>query len=140
MTAITWPAPVVGADSRPFWDFAQARELRMQRCAACSYLRWPPGPVCPRCWSPDAEWEELSGRGVLQSWVVYRRQYDEAFPVPFTVGLVELDEGPRMEALLTGLEPHDARWRMPVEVVWEERAGFVLPCFTPSDDEGRSAT
>jgi uncharacterized protein len=132
---MSWPAPVAAADTRPFWEFARARELRGQRCAECGYLRWPPGPLCPRCWSERDDWIALSGRGELQSWVVYRRQYHHAFPVPFAVGLVELREGPRMEAALVDVEPGTLRWRMPLELAWRERESFVLPCFRPAEEE-----
>jgi uncharacterized OB-fold protein len=107
----------------------------MQRCLQCDALRWPPGPVCPHCWCERAEWAPLSGRGRLQSWVVYRRQYDEAFPVPFAVGLVELEEGPRIEGALVGTAPEELRWRMAVQLAWQEREHFVLPCFAPAGEE-----
>jgi uncharacterized protein len=117
------PAPVAAADMRPFWDYVSDFELRAQRCADCGELRLPAGPVCPVCWSEGADWVKLSGRGELQSWVVFRRQYHDAFPVPFTVGLVELEEGPRLEAPLVDVET--PRWRMPLTLVWRDG----VPCF-----------
>jgi uncharacterized OB-fold protein len=137
---MSWPAPVEAADMRPFWAYAREYELRAQRCADCGHLRLPAGPLCPRCWSERDEWVALSGRGELQSWVVYRRQYHEAFRVPFAVGLVELDEGPRLEAALVDVKPEALRWRMPVELAWRKRETFVLPCFRPvSRDRKESA-
>jgi uncharacterized OB-fold protein len=124
--ATTWPKPHVGPDTAPFWEYARSHELRVQRCFGCGALRWPPGPVCARCFSDDSDWVAVSGRGELQSWVVYRREYHEAFPVPFAVGLVELEEGPRIEAPLLDGEP---AWRMPVELVWREYDGFSVPAF-----------
>jgi uncharacterized protein len=123
------PRPVAGADTAPFWTFTQARELRVQRCAACAALRWPPGPVCPHCWAPEHEWTPLSGRGVVQSWVVFHRQYHPAFPTPYTVAVVELAEGPRMEGQLVDAPADAVRWRAPVHVIWQERNGFVVPAF-----------
>lgn len=127
MTGQAWPAPVVGADTRPFWEHARAHELRAQRCTACAALRLPPGPVCPTCFAPGHEWVPLSGRGVVQSWVEYHRQYHPAFPVPYTVLLVELEEGPRIEGMLQG--PGPVTWRAPVRLVWQERDGFSVPAF-----------
>jgi len=125
-TETAWPRPHVGPDTAPFWEYARAHELRVQRCAGCGTLRWPPGPVCARCFSEAGEWVPLSGRGELQTWVVYRREYHEAFPVPYTIGLVELDEGPRIEAPILDDAPS---WRMPVELVWQDRDGFAVPAF-----------
>jgi uncharacterized OB-fold protein len=68
------PLPVIGPDSAPFWEQARAGELRAQRCVECGSLRLPPGPVCPHCWAEAHEWVLLSGRGVVQSWVVFHRQ------------------------------------------------------------------
>lgn len=129
---VSWPRPSVGADIAPFWEFASTGELRMQRCCECGQLRWPPGPICPFCWSRAAKWSLLSGMGVLQSWVTYRREYHPAFPVPYTVGLVELEEGPRLEGTLLDVPPEAMRWRMPVRLVWQHRDGFAVPAFTPS--------
>ncbi len=138
MSAQTWPAPVVGADTRPFWDFAQRRELRAQRCAACAALRLPPGPVCPACFASGHEWVRLSGNGVVQSWVEYHRRYHPAFEVPYTVALVELAEGPRIEGMLVGADAGALRWRAAVRLVWQERDGWVVPAFALAAAEAGS--
>jgi uncharacterized protein len=129
------PRPATGADSAPFWEFARRGELRAQRCTGCGTLRLPPGPVCPRCWTDAHEWAALSGRGVVQSWVVFHRQYHAAFPVPYVVALVELDEGPRIESRLVGAEPAELRWRLPVELVWDEYDGIAVPAFRILDEQ-----
>jgi uncharacterized OB-fold protein len=91
--------------------------------------------VCPSCWSADAEWTPLSGRGVLQSWVTFRREYHPAFPVPYTVGLVELAEGPRLEGMLVDTPLEALRWRLPVRLVWQELDdGFAVPAFAASGE------
>ena len=125
---MSWRAPVIGPESAPFWGYARAHELRVQRCTQCGYLRLPPGPVCPACFAEHAEWVAVSGHGVLQGWVTFHRQYEEAFPVPYTVGLIELDEGPRLEAPLVGVLT-GLRWRMPVTLAWVAHGNFVLPGF-----------
>jgi len=135
MSTANRPRPAVGADTAPFWEFARAHELRLQTCTRCEQRRWPPGPVCPSCWSADAEWTPVSGRGVLQSWVTFRREYHPAFPVPYTVGLVELEEGPRLEGMLLDTPLEALRWRLPVRLVWQERDdGFAVPAFAASGE------
>jgi hypothetical protein len=42
------------------------------------------------------EWRPAKGAGTVVSHVVFHRQYAEDFPVPYTVALVELTEGPRL--------------------------------------------
>lgn len=125
------PLPVATVDSAPFWEYARNGELRVQRCDDCGHLRLPPGPVCPQCWSTQATWTRTSGRGRVQSWVVYRRPYLEAFEVPYAVVLVELEEGPRYEANLFDCEPEAIVAGMPVEVVFVTEGDVVLPQFRP---------
>ena len=64
------PLPQPDADSAPFWEACGRHELRVQRCADCGSRRHPPRPRCPDCGSFAVEWERLSGRGEVYSWVV----------------------------------------------------------------------
>ena len=45
--------PVTDADGAPFWEYAARGELRVQACADCGELRFPPRPCCPHCQSFD---------------------------------------------------------------------------------------
>jgi uncharacterized protein len=82
----------------PYWAAARKSLLVIQECANCGYLRWPPTPVCPECQSENAQWAETSATGELWSYATYHRALDRAFQadVPYTVGLIQLDSGPRM--------------------------------------------
>lgn len=87
-----------------FWASTAECRLVVQASLQCGYLRWPPGPLCPECQSDQAEWREVRPTGVLWSGATYHRALDQAFKddVPYTVGLVELDDGPRMYGRLQG--------------------------------------
>jgi uncharacterized protein len=50
-----------------FWDGTRAGELRLQRCAACSKVYFPPRPFCPACASREVSVFPASGKGVLYS-------------------------------------------------------------------------
>lgn len=79
----------------PFWNAAKLGVLTMQRCWSCSQLRWTPQDTCPSCLSRDFEWDALSGNGTIYSHCTYYRALNAAFTdVPYTVVMVELDEGP----------------------------------------------
>jgi uncharacterized OB-fold protein len=88
-----------------FWDGAAKGELRVQRCADCGYLRWPPGPVCNQCQSREFAWTPMSGQGVIESYAVYHRALDPKFKedVPYTIGMIELAEGPRLLGRINGV-------------------------------------
>jgi uncharacterized OB-fold protein len=123
-------------DDAPFWEAAADHELRMQQCGECGRIWWPPGPVCPSCWSRDHEWVELSGRGEINTWVVFHRAYFEEFEdrVPYNVAEIELEEGPRYLANVVGCENDDLYRGMPVEVVFEDVTDEVtLPKFRPRE-------
>ena len=98
MTPITKPAPEVNDLTRPFWQAAGRGQLRMQKCAACGHIRFPIGPVCTNCLDERAEWVQLSGQGRVLSHLVFHRGYSAAWKphVPYSVIMVQLDEGPRM--------------------------------------------
>jgi uncharacterized OB-fold protein len=78
------------------------------RCRACGTLYFPPRADCASCLSSDVDWIELNGRGRL---ITYTTAHfapvgfeDEA---PYTLALVELDEGPRVFARLSEDIPED---------------------------------
>jgi len=116
--------------TRPYWDAAKQGKLVMQRCSECGHLRWTPQEECPECLTLGGEWTELSGRGTIWSFVVYRRALNADFPdVPYTVVQVELEEGPVMAARLLN-EPEKARIDAPVHVVFTKVTDDVtLPNF-----------
>jgi hypothetical protein len=87
----------------PFWDGAKDGRLVIQKCGNCGYLRWPPGPLCTECQSADSTWTEVRPQGVLETYATYHRALAPAFKddVPYTIGLIELSDGPRLLGKLT---------------------------------------
>ena len=129
------PLPVPSELSPPFWESCRRHELVVQRCHSCAAFRFPPAPLCPECLSEATEWKRVSGRGRVFSFVVFRRVYHPAFEadLPYTVALVELDEGPRLISNVVGCPPEDVTCDMPVEVVFEDVTPEVtLPKFRPA--------
>ena len=134
MTSYTKPLPIITDDNRRYWEYCKQHELRMQRCNDCGYIRFPPGILCPRCHSMDAEWVKLSGRGKIYSLVVYRISYHPSYAddIPYAVAVIQLAEGPRMESNITGSKVENLRIDMPVEVYFDDVTDEVsLPKFKP---------
>jgi uncharacterized OB-fold protein len=131
-------------NDRRFWHYCAAGELRMQRCAACAKFAWPPashGDTCDACGGQDFAWERLSGRGKLRSFCTFERQYYPECPPPWTVILVELEEGPLFISDPQGFEPAafvagEAREGMPLVLAFlacaDEHGDFRLPVFAPA--------
>ena len=123
--------PTVDDGNRMFWDGCRAGELRMQRCSACGHLRYPISPICPECLSDRAEWEDLSGRGTVFSFCVFRHAYNEAWRerLPYNVALIQLEEGPRMLSNVHGVSPDEIKVGLDVKVAFEVEQGFAIPVF-----------
>lgn len=115
------PLPVITPENKPFWDACTAGELRMQQCSACSHIRYPINPICPRCLSPEAEWVRLSGRGTVFSYIVFHQVYNPAYKddVPYNVAMIQLAEGPRMFSNVVGVPNDQVKVGDAVEVVFD---------------------
>jgi uncharacterized protein len=126
--------PLVTPDTAFFWAGTAAGELRIQRCASCGALRHPPGPMCPRCGSPqDGGYVLAAGTGEVYSYVVHHHPPVPGKQLPMVVALVQLPEGVRMVGELPGVRPDQVRIGLPV------RATFVrvdddltLPAWRPA--------
>jgi uncharacterized OB-fold protein len=133
------PAPPATELTDPFWAGGLSGELRLQQCANCGHIRYPISTICPVCWSADCDWTPLSGRGTVQSHIVFERAYHEAWAgqVPYVVALIELDEGPVLVSNVVGVPPSAVRVGQPVTVTFARRsATAALPQFTPVDGGG----
>jgi uncharacterized protein len=92
--------------TKPFWDYCKNHELRMQYCVTCSEWIWYPRAWCPKCGKRNKiEWRKLSGNGHVYSFTIIRQVIDNspAFQndIPFIIGLIELEEGPRIYSNVT---------------------------------------
>lgn len=116
------PLPAITSLNQPYWEALKRRELRMQQCDGCGRVWFPPSPLCPGCWSRKFTWTQLSGRGRVNSWVVFHQAYFKSYEhdIPYNVAEVELDEGPRILTNLVGIANDQIRGGMPVEVVFDD--------------------
>ncbi|MGC9378833.1 FAS1-like dehydratase domain-containing protein [Streptomyces sp. MH13] len=130
------PRPAVNRDNAFFFDGAKRHRLLIQRCAACSALRHPPGPCCPQCNSLEWDTVESVGLGHVYSFVVNHHPRHPAFDFPLVVAVVELAEGTRLITNLTGVAPEDVAIGMPVVLDWlDADPDLTLPVFRPAPTE-----
>lgn len=127
MTTTRRPTPRRGVFDAPYWEHVAAGELRLQRCASCGHYRYPPGPVCPECLTPECTWEPLSGQGSLLAWTVFHRQYFPEIEVPYVVVAVRAQEGPILIGNLAGASVGELTHNMPMRAVFEEVTGADGP-------------
>ena len=129
MANIPRPFPQPDRDTTPFWEAQSNHELRFQRCLGCQTVRYPVGPLCPECHSFEFEWITSAGRGKVYSFTIVQHQTHPAFPVPYTVLLVAMEEGPRIVAQLRAAEDAAFDIDTPVHIEWEDHPNQPLPVF-----------
>ncbi len=128
-------APEPTPETQPFWDGAEAGELRIQRCRACSQHYFDPRPTCRHCHSTDVEWSAVSGRARLVSYIINHRPapgFQDFSPV---IAMVQLDEGPTLMTNIVGVDPlpENLPLDLPLDVQFERRGDATLPVFAPAD-------
>jgi uncharacterized OB-fold protein len=103
-------------EARPFSDisyeqFLNEDKLMGSRCAQCKALYVPPRPICIKCHSSGMAWEKMTGKGKLSAFTCIA--IGPSFMIaegyhrnnPYCSGVVELEEGARVDARIEGVDP-----------------------------------
>jgi uncharacterized OB-fold protein len=117
-------------DSASFYQFLAEKKLMASRCKKCHALFLPPHPICTKCHGNDMEWVEMKGNGKLAAFsaiavgpsCTIEEGYDR--DNPYLVGIVELDEGPKVSGRILGLDarrPENIKMGTPVTVEFLEQ-------------------
>jgi uncharacterized protein len=134
MTKASRPLPRPTPETQHFWDGTRAGELRLQRCDDCQHVYFPPRPFCPSCSSRTVSVFKASGNARLLSYVINYRPHP-AWDAPYSIAIVELDEGPRMMSNIVGCDQTPAALvlDMPLTVTFERASEEIaLPLFKPA--------
>ncbi len=128
------PLPRVQEYTKAFWEGVKSGKLLIQRCRSCGSYQHYPRPGCASCGSRDLGWVESSGRGRIYSLTVPRVVIGDqkAFEaeIPYVLAMVDLEEGVRILARVTGYSrPEEVS--IGDQVVFEpvDVGGFHLPYF-----------
>lgn len=129
------PGPERDALNTPYWDSLAKGVLSFQQCNACQHAWLPARNECPHCLVDDWRWMPAAGGAKLISWVVYHLAYHPAFAnrLPYTVAVVELDEGPRLISnLVKPGDPEALKIDQRLRLVIEDESGMAVPRFIPA--------
>jgi uncharacterized OB-fold protein len=103
-------------------DFAQHLKdgyLMASRCKKCGATSFPPRADCGECMSPEFEFVEISGKGTLHTFtkiVAAPTGFEDV--VPYTVGVVDLEETGRLLAWIgESINEDDIEIGMKIQVV-----------------------
>ena len=95
-----------------FKDYNEAlmqNKLLGLKCRACGAITTPPKMVCRQCAGMDMEVIELKGSGKIRTFTtVFVASEGREDEVPYTIVIVELDDGPWIMGNLEGIDPKEA--------------------------------
>ena len=103
------------------------------QCRTCGFTYLAPQQRCTQCGSDERDPVSLSGRGRIRAWTTIHiaptRYEDEA---PYTVVLVDLEEGIAVMGRLTGDAPAEQGASVTVTAVDAERGPMFEPAGGPA--------
>ena len=125
--------PAVDVDAAPFWSALEDGTLLVSVCDACGNRWLPPLATCPRCASRHITSAPAASTGQLYSWTVIHMAADPAYAAetPYTVALVQLDDGTRLYGRVVGVSHDDLRDGLPLRVNVVRDRDRVLWQFEP---------
>ena len=86
------------------------KQLVGVRCQDCGHLSPEPRPMCPECHGFNMEWHPFSGKAKLSTFTcisivpVSMAAKGYGRDNPYFTGIVSLEEGPRISALIKGID------------------------------------
>lgn len=125
---------------RPFWDSLREKQIKVQRCTSCGTFRHVPKEICATCHTTSYSWEPVSGRGVVYTYTVVHRAPTPAYQehAPYAIVHAVMDEGFRMVATMTGIDPGSVEIGAPVRVVYTDLPGdWTIVEFEPEGKRGQ---
>jgi len=140
MAGYAKPLPTITEEGKPYWEGCKRHEFLLQRCNDCNKFQFPHRTICSHCSSFNVKSVRGSGKGVVYSFTTVYRPPTGGFEldVPYTVAIIELDEGPRMMSNVVGCKPEDVRIGMRVGVIFEDvTEEITLPKFKPIGDKNQ---
>ncbi len=122
------PLPQPDPVTVPYWESVRRHAMRLQRCRVCRRFVFYPRPLCPFCFDGPLEWVPVSGRGVIYAFTVVHRAPGPEFQpdLPYTVALVDLDEGARMMTTIVS-RPADGAASTTAPVTMGTSASAAVP-------------
>ena len=96
--------------------------LEGTRCSSCSSYYFPVRSICPECRREGKlNNVKFSGRGTIESYTtVHAPPAGFELQKPYTIGIIKLEEGPKLTAQIVDCEPGDVKIGGDVQVVFRK--------------------
>jgi len=136
MSDVTRPLPQLTPWNEWFWTSGRDDVLRFARCPACRAWIHPMQSRCPICLDGVPAPEAVAGTGTVAAVTVNSQNWLPAFPAPYVVAVVTLDEDPalRLTTNIVGCPPDDVHIGQRVAVGWDHQADVWIPIFHPNGE------
>lgn len=109
---------------KDFPGFLKDGHFKGMKCTNCNIFYFPPRSECPECMGNAMEWVESKGEGTLLSYTtIHAAPTGFQDYAPYTIGLLELEEGGRLIAWLEGLQESDIEIGMKLKAVPKKLEG-----------------
>jgi uncharacterized OB-fold protein len=113
-----------------FYKFVSEKRLMAAKCNKCGTVLLPPKPMCTKCLSTHLKWIELEGAGKLLSYtVIYIAPEQFQSITPYTVGIVELQNGLRLPGMIRGVDPKEIRVGMDLKIDFDTSVSAQWPAW-----------
>ncbi len=95
------PVPTPDDLTQPYWDAAKQYELHMQNCGNCGNLQFSPEQKCLKCGGVNLSWKQVSGRGIVHSFIIDHRLMTPGFDEAYLVAQIRPVEATGQDAIIT---------------------------------------
>ena len=108
-----------------FYKNISEGKLVAAKCKKCEMLFLPPKPICSNCISREFAQVSLTGKGQLHTYTtIHIAPVAFQSMAPYTVGVVELEEGLRLPGMIRDVKPETIKVGMNLQIAFD---------LTPSD-------
>lgn len=113
-----------------YYQYLSEGKLMGSRCTDNGNVYVPPRAMCPKSYSTNMEWVEVSGKGKLRAFTVITigptAMVEAGYSIkePYCTGIVELEEGPSVSGQIMGVDvgnPASIKIGMPLKATFIKR-------------------
>lgn len=100
----------LGFTAAEYYQHLSEGKLMGSRCVDNGNLYVPPRAMCPKSYSTNMEWVEMTGKGKLRAFTVITvgptAMVEAGYSIknPYCAGIVELEEGPSVAGQILGVD------------------------------------
>jgi uncharacterized OB-fold protein len=119
-------------ETNEYWAGVADKKLLLKKCTQCGRANHPRRLFCLDCRNDVFDWVEAAGTGTIYTYSKVDRGPTDAFQAetPYTIGLIELDEGVFFCTRVLADDQDAISIGAPVSLTWAEVGSFgELPVF-----------